>query len=233
MNAEIYEIIKDELAFEKFRRWLPECLGHEQFYVCLFARKKYCDDPAVKYDKSCLKRFVSSIDYLCSKVRQLECREGSYTGFENRPIPQEALALYMNLNPRDLNRSFLKGIKAFVDEIDHAVGPITKSPKSEVLNVIQKTRGRTVFHVFDIDNKDEDNLKRGIELVNGNCTVIETRGGFHLLVHAEESPYIEDNKWYTKLKQMSDVTGDALTPIVGCVQGDFVPRFKFYENQFV
>lgn len=235
MNAEIYEIIKDEEALINFINWLPDCAPVEQYYVSLFARKKYCVNPAVKHDKAQLRRFTSTKERLIGKIRQLECRVGAYCGENELPIPQEALALYMSPNPRDLQKSVIKGIKVFADMID-SNWIACPNPRQEIMTVIQKTKSRTHFHIFDIDSKDENNLTKAMNFVDGFCTVIETRGGYHLLVHqshVENGFFIEKRDWYFKLKEMSDVSGDALIPVVGCVQGDFVPRFKYLNGKFI
>jgi hypothetical protein len=48
MNQDCYQIITDEKAFKDFIAWLPDHEAHEQYYLALFARKKYAEgDPAV------------------------------------------------------------------------------------------------------------------------------------------------------------------------------------------
>ena len=89
-----YKIIADEN-----KDWLPELQDNEKYYFSLFARKKYCEEEIKANDKTQLKRFTSSKEKLVNKIRQLELPLGTWK-LKHGDAPQQALALYISLNPR-------------------------------------------------------------------------------------------------------------------------------------
>jgi len=83
---------------------------------------------------------------------------------------------------------------------------------------------------WDLMNAKNYNLK---EVGENNYTIIETRGGYHLLIEPEKATEyrqatFNDKNWYQKIqkKYPVDQSGDQLIPVVGTYQGGFVPRFK-------
>jgi hypothetical protein len=221
-----YTIIADGDELRNFIDWLPELEPWEQFYVTLFARKKYFPEhPALKHDKTQLKRFTATKKNLINKLWQLEVPIGAYRGADDLTVPQECLAVYISLNPRDLRKVFLKGIKHFaglLEDID--VNP--KNPRQEIMNVIQTTQGTKHYHVFDLDSKNLNLLQECREIVSGHCSVIQTRGGYHFLVNqsAVKEKLIDSPSWYMYLKNRADVVGDCLSPIPGTYQGGYCVR---------
>ena len=223
MYKEVYQLIFDEDELRKYLEVLPKLERNETFYITLFARKKYTENPACKYDKTQLKRFTTTADRLIEKLHQLECPVGSYTGHNNLPIPQESLAVYINPNPRSLSRSLIRGIQALASSIDkEGEHP---NPRQAIMNVLQTTKSRTAFHVFDIDSKDLSIIDKVREITNDNFFYVETRGGFHLYLDQNKIDKFSKN-WYVTIKNLPnvDVTGDMLTPLPGSVQGNFIPK---------
>jgi hypothetical protein len=221
-----YTIITDEALLSEFiQNTLPELAPHEQFYCCLFARKKYCPDAGLKNDKAQLKRFTSTKEKLLCKIKQLQCPAGSYMAGDIE-VPQEALALYISPNPRDLWKATLRSISQFA-MLAEGEGR-NSNPHQEVLSVIQRTKSKTHWVTFDIDEKGEEVLKKVDEALGGDMAcrlVLETRGGYHVLVRPSLVPEGVRNSWHKKLAEMADVTGDAMIPMPGTYQGGFTPRF--------
>jgi hypothetical protein len=221
-----YKIIHNEARLQDFIAWLPALKKGEVYYVTLLARSKYCAPGVLKSDKAQLKRFTSEKDLLLSKIKQLECAIGSYTT-KGTPIPPEALALYINPNPRSLLDATKASLIKFAQLITQDYTGY--NPHQEVMSEIQKACARKVYFDLDFDNVDLDTvLAEAGQHVNLDClTVLKTRGGFHLLVELEKLEKRYTKSWYKGLTEISgcDIKGDNLVPVPGCIQGGFVPHF--------
>lgn len=233
-----YEIIKDERLLREFIEWLPELLPSEQYYLCLFARSKYCKEIVhIKSDKAQLKRFVSTKERMYDKIKQLEIEVGAYKQKDN-PIPQEALALYITPNPRDLWKATFNSLIKLANCIKDQ--NILVNPHQEVMSEIQKAKSRTRYADFDLDESDpmkiQEILNKVPDIVNTEAvTLLRTRGGVHILVDPVKVVYPYKNKWYQSLSKLGsiDQTGDMMIPVPGCTQGNFIPHFislKQYES---
>lgn len=219
-----YQIIINEDTLKEYIEWLPDLGPSELYYGCLFARKKYCTSiPWPGSDKSQLKRFTARKENLLHKIKQLECPVGSYE-MKGVAIPQDALALYLHVNPRNMWKATIKSISALAKVIE--CDGRTSNPHQEVMSEIQKSKGNVKYLIFDLDTKDQDVLQQCIDIVEGNVEkIMETRGGFHIFIPKDKVKSITNKKWYTDLSAITDVTGDNMSPVPGCIQGGFVPGF--------
>lgn len=219
-----YKIITDEAILKDFIDWLPQCQPHEMYYCCLFARKKYAKDcEFLKGDKSQLKRFTSRKEFLFQKIKQLECEVGSYQEKGN-PIPQEALALYISDNPRDLR---IATEKSAMELVRIGFSYQNQNPHQIVMSAIQKANGKRHYAHFDFDGVDLDTT---LELLEGklNRTAIVplmTRGGFHLLIDYSKIDPQYEKRWYSAVMKCPgrDQKGDNIMPVPGTHQGGFTP----------
>jgi hypothetical protein len=222
-----YQIIKDESLLRDFIDWLPELEQKEVFYLALFARKKYCADVKdIKTDKAQCKRFTSKTKTLIEKIRQLECPLDSYI-IKGITIPQEALALYISVNPRDMLLAAKNGLIKLAQLITQEYNGY--NPHQEILNEIHHACSRKIWFDFDFDGVElEATLAQISEAVNMDCVkVLKTRNGFHVLVNLKGIHPDFSKNWYQRMNAIPgiDVRGDNLLPVPGCTQGDFVPHF--------
>lgn len=239
----MYKIVQDEEELLRFISFLPDLTPDEKFYVTLFARKKYTDDPRFRADKTQLKRLTVNKRDLVSELKKLEVADGLYK-FDDIEIPQEMLAVYINPNPRSMSRASLELLSRTADKIKngHPLG----NPKSEAMNCIQVTHSRKTFFDIDIDIKSGEKVSPGslISWISSNdiinissLRIIHTRGGYHILVdHSLVDPkyakrwYQGFTKKYEGMKFDVMMNSDNLIPIPGCVQGGRVPRFVNLHN---
>ena len=236
-----YEIIKDERKLDEFIKWLPELGEDECYYLCLFARSKYAKNedgsnkfPHIKTDKAQLKRItVHKKSLMKQKIEQMECAFGSYKTKDGDNIPQEALALYITPNPRSQRKAMFNLIKRIADiQITDATG---YNIHAEAMSAIQKCKSRACFIDFDIDFPEDKEinlteLKPFIEENVGTKGVhyLRTRGGYHVLVEPSKIDRQFEKTWYKNIIKHPyvDIKGDAMIPVVGCTQGNFIPHFE-------
>jgi hypothetical protein len=230
-----YEIIRDKEILEDFLSFLPNLEPHEQFYVCLFSRSKYCNSipgiTHIKTDKQQVRRFTATKENLIPQIQQLECPLGTYYQKQIQ-IPQESLALYINPNPRDFIKATRNGLIRFAHLIAEQYNANRYNPHQEIMSEIQRAKSRMVYFDMDIDDVTLDDFELIKTLVAPHINMdavsfLNTRGGFHVLVKLENIDRQYSKTWYNGLASALniDIKGDCMMPIPGCTQGNFIPKF--------
>lgn len=215
----------DEAKVVEFIDWLPELESHEVYYVSLFARSKYCKEIVkLKSDKCQLKRFTTKKDWFLDKLYQLEVEYGRYKQ-DGVIIPQEALCVYVTINPRDLVEATRKTISELTTNILRPYNGFL--PDKVAMSNIQKSCTRKLFMNVDFDGVGIDESKDLVhDIINPECCRwVATRGGFHLLIEYSKIHKSFTKSYYNKICSLPgvDVKSEPLLPVPGTYQGGFVP----------
>lgn len=222
-----YKIINDEKLLKDFIEWLPNLQLGEVFYVGLFSRRKYCEGiKYVKTDKAQCARFISKKEDLFKKIKQLEIPIGYYD-VKGVVSPQESLALYITVNPRDLKAATHNALIKFAQMTKLQYNGY--NPLVETMSEIHKSCSRKIWLDFDFDDVDYESTISKIDgfLNRDAITSVKTRGGFHLLVNLNKVEESYKRTWWKNISSLEgcDVRGDVLLPVIGCTQGGFTPYF--------
>lgn len=222
-----YQIILDETKLDEFIDFLPDISDTEVYYLSLFARNKYDSNFPKSADSGQLTRFVSSKSDIKEKIRRLESPLGSYSR-DGHIASQEAIALYIGLNPRSLLEANKKLLVALATRI--ADGDLNFNPISAATTELHRAVSRKLFLDFDYDNVDPVDYLPKIQAIFPPevYRILKTRGGFHLIVELEKTKSAFAKNWHQLLAVFPncDVRGfKNLTPVPGCTQGGFVPHF--------
>lgn len=225
-----YKIILDEDELLNFIEWLPDLTDGECYYLTLFARKKYHE--SAMHDKSQCKRVTAtSKEWLLKKIHQFEIADGKYTNKNGTPVHNDSLALYVTVNPRSFLKAQVALLKRLVDSVTGSGRKI--NPAMMAMSEIQKAKSRTVYVDFDFDDVlYEDVMVDILNVINENAyDIIDTRGGFHLLVNPVLVVEQYSKTWYKKLSEINgcDVSNGSLLPVPGCTQGGYMPTL--YTNK--
>lgn len=221
----LYTIIQNETLLKEFIDWLPNLGVNEKFYLSLFARKKYCNDLIKSNDKTQLKRFTATKENMVDKIKQLEIPLGRWKLREMK-APQESLVLYIMPNPRCMKKANHLLLKKCADLIYN--GNDGYNVQSEAISCIQKSKSRSFVVDFDIDDKSVDlNLLKEV-FVTKPYKILETRGGYHILVKPQLATFDSKTKnWHGKIRELFpvDQSADQMIPVPGTYQGGFMPKF--------
>lgn len=224
------KLIYDEKKLKDFIDWLPELEVYERYYIDLFAKQKY--NPVIKGTVSLQVRF-SAKENLIEQIREIESFD-----FD---VPEDSLALYISLNPISLNEE--KNIKnSIVDNLIKSTRKLGVKALREIrrsTTSVSTSISKVVFFSFDVDpyKKDFCLIDKVLGVLQSNqFAVIETVGGFHFIVKTNLIDYPKN--WYYKLFRVlePDQKGDLLSPIPGCIQSNFVPKFikpRFFIPKFL
>lgn len=221
-----YKLITDLPKLTEFVEWLPELEDSEIYYVELFCRRKY--DPNMPSSKTYnLMRKTAKKKNLINIIQRFEVPLGSYY-LKDTPVSQESLALYININPRCMKKATFSLMRDLVTKVEQGG---RYSPESLAMTNIHKSKAKSRFVMFDIDEVKKEEIPgiidRTAEIVDREAiSTVETNSGCHVLVKLEK--VTTSGNWFQKIKKEldADQCADIMTPVPGCYQGGFTPVLR-------
>ncbi len=188
----MYKLIHDPEQIKQFGKLFLPTENRLVINLSLVARKKYAPElPDLVY---ILQRVIvggdadreKAANHLSRYVMRLETPIGSYIDKNDQPIPNEALALYAFIDPKDTVKALSATLHECVEKISN--GESVPNAFNLYKDQINKSKSPTTgkqYRQIDLDTKDPDQIetvkavleKTGVKVL----MAIETRGGYHLI----------------------------------------------------
>ncbi|AFK22752.1 hypothetical protein Py04_1178 [Pyrococcus sp. ST04] len=210
-----------------------QSLGENEVYTLfLISRRKWFKELPSNYellDYEVVKE--SSFEEFYSAVLRLIPQDCAYTSRGGKCIPKSAMAIYVDIIPKDIKKGVVKTIEKFIRILAFE----NDSSKFKgfcriMLSNLQKSPSRKPYFLIDVDSKDNSLIEYITEQLRKYSVPVvwisETKGGYHIIAR-------RDGKWmkdfyesiYPVLKNINNVEikleKSLLTPIPGSFQGGF------------
>lgn len=245
----MYQVIYDSEQINQFAELFLPTKDHLVINLSLVARKKYA--PELPDQVYILQRVIVGSEQdrekaknnLHRHVMRLETPIGSYVDKNEKAIPNEALALYAFIDPKDT----VKVLSATLNECVEKISNGEKLPNAFNLykDHLNKSKSPTTaeqYRQIDLDTKEPDRVeavkvlldKTGVQVL----IAVETKGGYHLVYkhdRAINNKVLYDFKERTKFEKVDregkkvkdywfSITSTPMVIVPGTYQGGFKTR---------
>lgn len=226
-------LIYDEDLVRYFFKYNDLLTTNEAHLLLLDARKKYCSELTSTdrvVDRKVL-RYYYNLDTIVQKVKAISCVENRFFMHEtNKPIPKEAFVLYVTLNPLDTVKAWFRLVNDMNNQLLQAIkdeNAFRRFSRIDVewISALHKSVSRKLYWAIDIDRKDSTLLHRILNSGIKFRRVIETKNGFHVIVHInnENGKLLFRDKIIDKLDggEFVELKKNPMVPVPGTLQGGF------------
>lgn len=258
-QQQYYKLIYDANLVAKHAEMFLNDNNNNVYFVALFSRRKYGD---ISTATQVLQQNVITEpnNQLLNTIKRYEVQVECYTDkITRKPIPNDALVIYLNINPR----SMLKASTNFSNHITHLFAETitnnNSNNNSQFKHLLSKFRSfihasqisQPPYIELDIDTKDRAWLQKMKERVLQPITqyivcIIETRGGYHIVlnnrtitkqiksqlymnIHRDKSFEFTENG---VVKKYIELHSDPSPPVPGTIQGGFPVKYITYDELF-
>lgn len=223
-QSEVYNLVYDEEQIKRFAKLIDSENSLHQMFIA--ARPKYITEGTDKSRNRHMNTKVSvnkSPEEFVRLVRKYELPIGSYND-DGYVYPNNCLVIYCTTNARDGRQAGKKLIQKLVDgAFENGKAEIFDHLYSNVDSCLMSSKVKTKLVTIDIDEKEQ--YAEVKQFLDDNkvtpAAVIETRGGYHVLVMAEDAGNCRLHQKYGK----KITIGDTFCPVPGTIQGGWPVRF--------
>lgn len=250
-----HHIIHDPSQVKIFAELFVPLKAHQAINLSLIARRKYA--PTLTESAYILQRVIiggdenrtRAEDHLYRYLLRLECPVGSYIDKEERPIPDESLAVYAFIDPKDTIKALSSTLHECVERMSN--GDSLPNAFNLYKEQITKTKsiGGEKYRQLDIDTKDSENIQIVRDLLFRAkikpLITVETRGGYHVIYRNKKEidhKFLHDFKKSTVFEKPNvygvstkdywfSITGYSMMIVPGTYQGGFKTKIsKIFES---
>lgn len=237
--SSVYDFLRDASELDRFvELFIPDLGEDEALILMLMARRKYLSDKeqeTLSIGNSVVFRreVVTRKEQIASRVEEMCVRRGLYTDREGNALPDHAFAVYLTVNPRSQRKAALATLKELADRL-YENQPLRVDETA--VSQLHKAAARKLFLDFDVDAGGSDDLSAVVGRVRAALgstptTVVETRGGAHVLVRTKEIDGAVKKSFYKDIQAVSremsgeiEVQNDGMLPVPGTSHGGTIPR---------
>ena len=212
--TEVYNLIYDVEQIKRFAKLINcEKSIHNMYLAC---RSKY---GATKQHHRGV-QFLNNvdIDQFVDAVRFYEIPYGSYK-YNNQIIPSSVLVIYCSTNSRSEHKAHTEMMQL---GLNHAFSRQKFNIYSHAISLLSSKHEKIELLTIDVDDKSQ--YEEVAQFLNSEkivpLAVVETRGGYHILIKAGGNL----KKLFMQFGHKHTIS-DTACPIPGTIQGGFPVRF--------
>ena len=223
-TVEVHNFIYDEEQIKQFVDLIGTKDANHQMFIS--ARHKYNKDVPFKACNISPKSFYNvDADHFIDLIRKYELPVGSYDD-RGVSLPTNCLVVYCTTNAREGKRAAQNFINNCMNSVFSGDGHIFNHLYENLNSAIMSSKAKTQLTTIDIDSKDEYKEVKEFLIVENivPAAVIETRGGYHVLLKTDKNLSNVYKSFSAK-----HTMGDTFCPIPGTLQGGFPVRFISFD----
>jgi hypothetical protein len=224
----------------------------KMYLTYMAARKKYCTEISNKENGCFNRKIINKKDdekdnELYNTVIRYEIKKDSYCSRDKKFIfPEQSIALYTSIN----SRNYIKATQELTKEIIEKIFENNMNMCSKIDCIYKSNLQKYCdkeYITIDVDLpiinedfvKDREQFMKiylKLSIILSIYCIIETRGGYHIIIKKTELTGQTGKYIYNDLKKefpvIDKLDNDMFSPIPGTYQGGFKVKLLYYNRLF-